>query len=52
MASKTAAANTTTDTTETQGSTFGIVTQYVKDQSFENPNPVDAFLTQHEVQPN
>ncbi len=31
---------------------FGIVTQYVKDQSFENPNPADAFLEAHENQPN
>ncbi|MDP3371321.1 MAG: protein-export chaperone SecB [Candidatus Paracaedibacteraceae bacterium] len=30
---------------------FGIVTQYVKDQSFENPNPVEAFLDTHETQP-
>ena len=30
---------------------FGIVTQYIKDQSFENPNPVEAFLETQETQP-
>ncbi len=46
---------TTTDTQNTpQNETpnFSIITQYIKDQSFENPNPVHAFLTQHETQPN
>lgn len=36
----------------TQQSPFNILTQYVKDQSFENPNPVDAFLVQQTKQPN
>jgi preprotein translocase subunit SecB len=30
---------------------FGIVIQYVKDQSFENPNPVDAFLSAAQNEP-
>ena len=30
---------------------FGIVTQYIKDQSFENPNPIEAFLETQETQP-
>jgi len=30
---------------------FGMVTQYIKDQSFENPNPVEAFLETQETQP-
>ena len=34
-----------------QNVAFGIVTQYIKDQSFENPNPVDAFLDTPETQP-
>ena len=30
---------------------FDIVIQYVKDQSFENPNPIEAFLEEHKSQP-
>lgn len=41
-----------TQTEENQSAPFGIITQYIKDQSFENPSPVDAFLTQHDTQPN
>lgn len=37
---------------ENKNAPFGIITQYIKDQSFENPSPVDSFLTQHEGQPN
>lgn len=53
MTVKTVTTETTAD--EVQGTTqkvpFGILTQFIKDQSFENPNPVEAFLTQHEKQP-
>ena len=30
---------------------FGIVTQYIKDQSFENPDPIAAFLETQTTQP-
>jgi preprotein translocase subunit SecB len=30
---------------------FGLLIQYVKDQSFESPNPVDAFLAASNTQP-
>ncbi len=42
---------TQADVNETQNVAFGIVTQYIKDQSFENPNPIQAFLDTPEEQP-
>ena len=41
-----------TPQTEDQEIPFSITTQYVKDQSFENPSPFEAFFTQQEGQPN
>ena len=44
--------NTTTEQENEQTNVaFGIVTQYIKDQSFENPNPIEAFLETQETQP-
>ncbi|MES2252260.1 MAG: protein-export chaperone SecB [Pseudomonadota bacterium] len=53
MTEKTVAKNNTTNVQENESTNiaFGIVTQYVKDQSFENPNPVESFLETQETQP-
>jgi len=36
---------------ESKNIAFRIITQYIKDQSFENPNPIEAFLDKQETQP-
>ena len=53
MTEKTASKKNTVKAQENESPkvAFGIVTQYIKDQSFENPNPVDAFLDTQETQP-